>query len=67
MNGGTLLSKYYGVCKSNYDILLAILVYEDHEDPTYLLKAVQSFQSKGIPIYAISIQVILLHGSRVRE
>ncbi|KAG6868840.1 hypothetical protein C0993_009377 [Termitomyces sp. T159_Od127] len=25
-------------------------------DPTYLLKAVQGFQSKGIPIYAISIQ-----------
>jgi hypothetical protein len=27
------------------------------QDPTYLLKAVQGFQSKGIPIYAISIQV----------
>ncbi|KAF8964806.1 glycoside hydrolase [Flammula alnicola] len=25
-------------------------------DPTYLLKAVQGFQSKGFPIYAISIQ-----------
>ncbi|KAG6888229.1 hypothetical protein C0995_009606 [Termitomyces sp. Mi166 len=25
-------------------------------DPTYLLKAVQGFQSKGIPIYAVSIQ-----------
>ncbi|KAF8736272.1 hypothetical protein AX14_000583 [Amanita brunnescens Koide BX004] len=38
MNGGNLLSQYYGVY------------------PTYLLKAVQGFQSKGIPIYAISIQ-----------
>ncbi|KAG6844261.1 hypothetical protein H0H87_008354 [Tephrocybe sp. NHM501043] len=27
--------------------------------PTYLLKAVQGFQAKGIPVYAISIQVII--------
>ena len=65
MNGGNLLSQYHGICKSNYITLLAVLVYDDHEDPTYLLKAVQGFQSKGIPIYAISIQVRLL--SRVRE
>lgn len=26
-------------------------------DATYLLKAVQGFQSKGFPIYSISIQV----------
>ena len=46
---------------------LAVPVYDDHKDPTYLLKAVQGFQSKGIPIYAISVQVRLLHGSRIRE
>lgn len=28
-------------------------------DPTYLLKAVQGFQNQGIPVYAISVQVIL--------
>ena len=67
MNGGNLLSQYYGVCKSNHNILLAVSIDDDHKDPTYLLKAVQGFQSKGIPIYAISIQVRLPHGTRTRE
>lgn len=58
MNGGSLQERYIEACEH-------ILISSDasqtltlwYPDPTYLLKAVQGFQAKGFPIYAISIQV----------
>lgn len=59
MNGGNLLPQYHSICRFSHNSTFAFdyISRIDDEDPTYLLKTVQGFQSKGIPIYAISIQV----------
>jgi hypothetical protein len=59
MNGGALQTNLATQCKFPDGTRMAH-AYLLYVDATYFLKAVQGFQSKGINVYAVSIQVRLL-------
>jgi len=55
MDGGSLSSSLLNTC--GYDSFHQKLVTNAKSaDATYLLRCLQGFQNKGIPLYAISIQ-----------
>ena len=61
MNGGNFLSQYSTVCTSFASVMrcscdLMCLTWLP-VDANYLLKSLQGFQSHGISVYAIGIQV----------
>ena len=56
MNGGSLNPSYIAVSQSHFLFHIQPCL-TDATVANYLLKSVQGFQSKGIPVYAISIQV----------
>ncbi|KAF4609466.1 hypothetical protein D9613_012241 [Agrocybe pediades] len=57
MNGGSLKSQYVGsICQSSSFYFQMLDLHHENLDATYLLKAVQGFQSQGFSVSAISIQ-----------
>lgn len=58
INGGNFESKYISTCKSaQRDCKGTILSADCESDANYLFKALQAWNAKGFPAYAVGIQV----------
>ena len=60
MNGGALETQYATQCTLQISTRETLLTTMIMADATYFLKAVQGFESKGISVYGVSIQVCII-------